>query len=119
MMYLVELPVEVRREMEWLLMVEDAKRNGISAGPTQVNRFLSYLDPQSKLDVESLAAMANVSAGDLTEALEHWLMVQQYRELVLGMSHVSDADAARRRCFGRVRITLCADGRNIRHFSWP
>lgn len=74
--------------MQWLLMVHGAKQAGLGASNEQIAQLLG----SSGLKGNTLADIARqmqTNADDLTSALRHWLMIQQYMELQWGLGHLS------------------------------
>lgn len=73
----------------WLLMVEGARQSGLSASNSQIALLLSMANNSGATTLDEMAANIGVSTDELTTALRHWLMVQQYIELTSGLSHMS------------------------------
>lgn len=84
-------PEEDDAALKWLLMVEDARRMGLSYSQTQVDQVLAQLglDPQTLVNE---ARRLGLNPGLLRQAIGHWIMLEQYQSLVLGREHVSPTD---------------------------
>ena len=81
-------PAEIPSPLQWLLMLRDAQGMGLSASDTQVRQLLGMLE----LDDPALAKLAhrlNISIDAVRQAIQHWLVIQSYKELVNGLEHLS------------------------------
>lgn len=76
------------KELKWLLMTEDARQMGISASDVQVDGILDGVGVDSQQLIVIARAMG-ASPDLIRQAVRHWLMVDQYRELMLGQTHIS------------------------------
>jgi hypothetical protein len=89
----IGLPVMVARDdhLAWLLMKTEAQAMGIDTSYFEVDQVLALLG----IDDRALAQMARSSGAStdfVREAVRSWITIQQYRELVLGLGHVSLQD---------------------------
>jgi SurA-like N-terminal domain len=80
--------------MRWALILKDAQRLGLSASKSEVVLLLRDLG-QSDADVEMIASRFGATPAYVHQAVRHWLVVQQYKELLAGQSHLSGLDRAR------------------------
>ncbi len=75
-------------ELTWLLMKTEAQSMGLEASQFEVDVVLGLLG----LDDAQMAQLARgvgVTAGYVREAIRSWVVMQQYRELVLGLGHMN------------------------------
>ena len=80
--------------MRWALILKDAQRLGLSASQREVELLQLELG-QSAADIELIASRLNATPGYVRQALRHWLIVQKYKELAAGQSHLSGIERAR------------------------
>ena len=74
--------------LKWLLLRRDANRMGLSASDDQVQELLRTL----QVGEDRVALIANrlgATTEHVQEAVRGWIVVQQYKELVMGRSHVT------------------------------
>ncbi len=83
-----------RDPLRWALILKDAQRLGLSASQREVE-LLQFEIGQSAADIEMIANRMNATPGYIRQTLRRWLIVQQYKELVAGQSHLSGQDRAR------------------------
>ena len=74
--------------VDWLLMQHEAAAMGLSAGPSQVEGLLGDLGIQTAEREQELANRLEISRDDLYAVLAEWIVIQQYKELVLGRAHL-------------------------------
>lgn len=72
----------------WALVLADAHRLGLNASFSEV-RSLQIDAGLSDADVERLAARFSGTPSFIRQAMRHWLIVQQYKELMAGQAHLS------------------------------
>ncbi|MCC6680907.1 MAG: hypothetical protein IT445_08395 [Phycisphaeraceae bacterium] len=70
----------------WMLALRDAEHLGLSASPTEVEDLLRGVDEAVQ---HQLAASVGADAGYLRQVLRHWLMIETYRQLLLGETYMS------------------------------
>jgi hypothetical protein len=72
--------------LRWFLMVHEARQMGLSASRDEVEEMLraTGMDNQA---LGQLMQGTGATRGFIEQAVRHWLMVQTYRELLLGQSH--------------------------------
>lgn len=75
--------------LHWLLLVHEARKMGLSASDPEVNEIVRRI---TGMPVDSVTATIakrydGASVGHVRQAVRHWLMVAQYRELILGLEH--------------------------------
>ncbi len=80
--------------MRWALILEDSQRLGLSASRREVD-LLQLEIGQSAADIEMIASRINATPGFIRQAMRHWLVVQQYKELLAGQTHLAGKDRAR------------------------
>ncbi len=80
--------------MRLALILKDAQRLGLSASLREVELLQLELG-LSAADVELVASRRNATPGYVRQALRHWLIVQKYKELAAGQSHLSGTERAR------------------------
>lgn len=74
-------------DIQWLLMLHEAGRMGLAASEHEVSQVMGALG----LDNEALKKLARelkVSPAAIQRTIANWIVVQNYRELVLGLAHV-------------------------------
>lgn len=79
--------------LRWALILKDAERLGLSASSQEVE-LLKLEVGQSDADLELMASRMNATTGYIRQALKHWLIVQQYKELMAGQTHLPGKDRA-------------------------
>jgi hypothetical protein len=81
--------------LAWTLMLQEAQSMGLSAGDYEVEVVLRNLDfKDGALDprLKQFAASRGTNTAGVVEAVRHWLIIQSYRELTLGLGKMQTAD---------------------------
>lgn len=71
-------------ELRWALALQEARRAGLWASNQEVAQMLGYLGIDSTERMARLEAVAGYSDPRIREAVRHFLMVENYRQLVSG-----------------------------------
>ena len=83
---------EEEMDLRWLLMLHEAEKLGLHASDAQVrDLLLNLLRFNSKNAEDQLnlyASRERMSRADIDQAFRHWLILQQYQELVHGLGHM-------------------------------
>jgi hypothetical protein len=77
-----------RDALKWMLMVHDAKRLGLSASDAEIADALQAVGLR-EAELRQLAANMQTKMEFIQQAVRHWLAVQNYRELILGQTHMA------------------------------
>jgi hypothetical protein len=73
--------------LRWALILKDAQRLGLSASDYEVKDLCEKLG-QSPADIEKFADRMRATPGAIYGSIKDWLIVQQYKELAAGQSHM-------------------------------
>ncbi|MEX0655050.1 MAG: hypothetical protein WD534_00330 [Phycisphaeraceae bacterium] len=74
--------------LKWLLMKHDAHRMGLGASNIEVQNVLETIGRDEE-GLRQLSAGMRVPPEYIHQAVRNWLMLEQYREVVLGRTHVN------------------------------
>ncbi len=80
--------------LQWLLMKHEAAQLGVSASGYEVTELLTNLGVTEQILADN-ARNSGMTVEDIKEALRSWLSVQNYKELILGVSHMSPVEKIR------------------------
>lgn len=74
--------------LRWALILKDAEQLGISASITEAIQ-MERDSGASDADVEMIASQLGATTGYIHHALRNWLIVQKYKELLAGQTHLA------------------------------
>jgi hypothetical protein len=80
--------------LRWALILKDSQALGLSASQREVD-LLKFEIGQSDADIELIASRINATPAYVRQAMRHWLVVQKYKELMAGQTHLSGQSRAR------------------------
>jgi hypothetical protein len=102
-----------RDSTQWMLMLRDAQAMGINASNAEIDAMLLGMNIDDK-QLAQLARKIGVSQDTARRAIGHWLIVQQYVELVYGLAHLplsGDGSTPSRLGFYAAAANLIQQGR--------
>ena len=73
--------------LRFALILKDAQRLGLSASSYEIDSLMQDIKV-SDADLEKIASQINATTAALRGAIRDWLIVQQYKELAAGQSHM-------------------------------
>jgi len=73
--------------LRWALILKDAQSLGLSASSHEIDLLRKEIG-RSDTEIEKLASRLNTTPGAILGAMRDWLIVQQYKELAAGQSHM-------------------------------
>lgn len=79
-------PLTPEDPMQWLLMLHEAQTMGISASNHEVAELLTSLSISDEQLIQ-IARSLNEPRDAVRQTIKNWLILQHYKELVLGSSH--------------------------------
>jgi len=82
--------------LAYVLALHEAKKLGLSASQNEVRDLLEQGLRLDNDGYKRLLASTGLNLGTIDQTLTHWLMIQRYRELVLGLGHLSPVDRVNR-----------------------
>ncbi|MFA9477737.1 hypothetical protein ACERK3_05445 [Phycisphaerales bacterium AB-hyl4] len=74
--------------LKWLLMKHDARRLGLTASDAEVQNLLETFGLYED-ELRQASARMGTSTGFVQQSLRSWLTLEQYRDLILGRTHVN------------------------------
>ena len=74
--------------MPWLLMKHEASKMGLSAGRSQAAALLAAMGVNDESGRHQMARQLDITTERLFAVLANWIIIQEYRELVLGRAHL-------------------------------
>ena len=74
--------------LSWILLQADAREMGLWAGDAEVQAALTGAGIDDG-DLAEIAALRNIAPGFVRQAVRHWLIAEQYRELAAGIAYES------------------------------
>lgn len=80
--------------LRWALILKDAEMLGLSASQREVEHLKIEVG-RTDADIELIASRINATPAYIRQAMLHWLIVQQYKELLAGQTHLAGQDRAR------------------------
>ena len=72
--------------MQWLLMLHDAERLGISASDAEAQAILNSCGA-TEATIGIAMSRSGANSVDLQRAVRHWAILQQYQSIALGVSY--------------------------------
>ena len=72
--------------LSWILLQADAREMGLWAGDAEVNAALAAVN-LNDADLAEIAAARNITPDFVRQAVRHWLIAEQYRELAAGIAY--------------------------------
>lgn len=80
--------------LQWILMKHEAASMGVSASGYEVTELLTNLGVTEPM-LKDMAKVTGSTVYSIKQALRDWLMIQNYKELILGTSHTSPVQKIR------------------------
>ncbi len=81
--------------LAWTLMLQEAQSMGLSAGEYEVELVLQKLgltDAGADTKLRQFASSHGTNREGVVQAVRHWLIIQSYRELTLGLGKMQTVD---------------------------
>ena len=85
------LSVEYLEEMQWVLMLADADRLGLSASRKEAEEILKAAGVTDG-DLRAIMKNQGVTLQHVFDSVRNWSIVQQYQNLALGLAHTNTVD---------------------------
>ncbi|NJL30216.1 MAG: hypothetical protein HC898_00530 [Phycisphaerales bacterium] len=79
---------EAIEPLAWMLAMHDARKHGLEVGQLEISQMLA-LRGLDEIALKNTAIQMGVSTGLIRRAVGHWLLVEEYQELALGLRTVS------------------------------
>jgi hypothetical protein len=79
--------------LRFALILKDAQNLGLSASLREVTQLQLQVG-QSQADLELIASRMNTTPSYIRQTIRHWLIVQQYKELMAAQTHLAGQNRA-------------------------